>query len=302
MIHGTIPNLRPVCRKLPSIYRSSSPEDAADTLQNDNGTELSEALSSAETVLFNEVTLWIDIRFPTEVNEEKITRITQNAPGGSFEKLTLEDPRRLQSAVGADLRKQRIYLHVSDQTFSINAFICYASKKWTSAEAMVGARTIDEQREIVMKAIAQRGLAGLFECILERHEYVLRILQAITLHMEQRKKDGLPAKILFHCTLGKDRTGIIAMLCQSLVGDSDEEIIEEFVKSKSIKDIASVKLREHFGKLLDSSNMDGADADVMIETLDYLRTQDKYGSVTGYLDFIGFDESWRRRFADVASM
>jgi hypothetical protein len=40
----------------------------------------------------------------------------------------------------------------------------------------------------------------------------------------------------------------------------------------------------------------------MIETLDYLRTQDKYGSVTGYLDSIGFDESWRRRFADVASM
>jgi protein tyrosine/serine phosphatase len=148
--------------------------------------------------------------------------------------------------------------------------------------------------------MAQRGLVGILEMILERHQNVLQVLQAITLHLEQSRASSADKKpmVLLHCTLGKDRTGVIAMLCQSIVGDSDDDIMEEFAKSHCVQDLARVKLKAHFGDLVDSSNLPRADAETMRDTLHYLR--DKYGSVDGYLDCIGLDASWRQRFVAVA--
>merc|ERR1719440_1633375 len=40
------------------------------------------------------------------------------------------------------------------------------------------------------------------------------------------KPGGLPA--FFHCSVGKDRTGLLAMLVLSLVGASDEEIATDY--------------------------------------------------------------------------
>ncbi len=41
-------------------------------------------------------------------------------------------------------------------------------------------------------------------------------------------------KILINCMIGKDRTGIVAMLCEMLLGSSDEEIICEYLLTDEI--------------------------------------------------------------------
>lgn len=300
--HKSIPNFRPVSKKLHCLYRSASPEDVASVLQDDPVAgarpKIPHEAGSAESVLLNEVTLWIDMRFPSEINQEKISSIAQNAPGGTFEKLSLHDPRGLDASLHS-VRKQRTYLYWNDPSFSMDSILGYAAKNWLSADAMDGVISIEQQKALVMKALSDHGLEGLFECILERYNYIFLILQSITLHLEQQRADGeKEPTILFHCTLGKDRTGLISMMCQSMMGESDDDIIEEFVKSHCVEDIAYEKMRPHFGAIVDSSNFARAEADTMRKTLLYLRMNPTYRSVDGYLDCIGFDASWRRRFLE----
>ncbi|KAG7368026.1 protein tyrosine/serine phosphatase [Nitzschia inconspicua] len=298
MHDNTIPNFRSVSKTLPCLYRSSSPEEIAETLRDGDGVS-SASLSPAENILLNEATLWIDIRTSSEVNVDKINFITQKAPGGPFEKMMFQDPRGLEASLHS-ARKQRIYMSSKDPAFSMDYVFEYAVKHWVSADAIVATGMISKENSLVMEAISQRGLGGLFEVILDCHSLIVGILQAITLHLEQRKAVGMGANIIFHCTLGKDRTGIVSMLCQSMVGDSDEQIVKEFVKSHCVEELAAVKLRPLFGKWVESSNFTKADAETMKETLAYIRTNPKYGSVDGYLDYIRFDASWRRRFVEAA--
>lgn len=301
----SIPNFRQVGR-MNSLYRSSNPDAVADLLHQDSDRLNVNALSDAEKAVLHEITLWIDMRFPKEINSEKISRIVQHAPGGPFEMLTFQDPRGLKDALlTAGSGKNRVYLYSEDAPFTMDSMIQYASQNWITSEVFAAAETKQQQHDLVMGVIIQRGLAGLFEMLLERRICVLQILQAVTLHLEewgstcdddQKKK---PPKVLLHCTLGKDRTGVIAMLFQSMVGDSDDDIMEEFAKSQCVQDLAHVKLKAHFGDVVDSSNLPRADAETMKETLNNVR--EKYGSVDGYLDSIGFDASWRRRFVAVVA-
>ena len=93
------------------------------------------------------------------------------------------------------------------------------------------------------------------------------------------------------------------MLCQTILGVSDDEIIADYHLSDVLrkKDEGSAAADSFGGEKvrrkgkLDRSVFSGAPKEAMIETLAWIREQ--YGSVCpGYLDSIGFDESWRRRF------
>ena len=96
--------------------------------------------------------------------------------------------------------------------------------------------------------------------------------------------------------IGKDRTGVIAMLVLSTIGVSDEDIIKDYVKSDSAyADINDSKALVAGLKQVDV-NPDiflRAFPEVMRESLQFVRSE--YGSVENYLDLIGFDESWRRK-------
>jgi Tyrosine phosphatase family len=98
------------------------------------------------------------------------------------------------------------------------------------------------------------------------------------------------------------RTGMLVMLLQSLLGVSDDEIIDDYFRSnesfqKKKDSSSSAGVAATKGKL-DRSIFSGTNRQAMITTLAFLRS--KYGSVSpGYLDDIGFDDDWRRRLVAV---
>lgn len=96
------------------------------------------------------------------------------------------------------------------------------------------------------------------------------------------------------------------MLLQSLLGVSDDEIIEDYFlsnasfqkkKEESSAAAAAATSASSKGKL-DRTIFSGTNRNAMVATLAFLRS--KYGSVSpGYLDQIGFNEQWRRRLIAV---
>lgn len=124
--------------------------------------------------------------------------------------------------------------------------------------------------------------------------------------------------IVIHCVQGKDRTGLFSMLCQSIIGISDKDIIEDYHMSEQnlvpweVDSVASTAaeatLNYTYGdhpKQLSSSLTPklhrefwvGAPKHVMAETLAWIR--ESFGSVNDYLDSIEFDASWRQRFCSL---
>ncbi len=102
--------------------------------------------------------------------------------------------------------------------------------------------------------------------------------------------------ILFHCTAGKDRTGIIAALILALVGVPDYAIVEDYTLSANVY----AEMNDHTAMVgaLSQRNLDpktflGAPPQVMQDTLESIR--ETYGSIEGYCDWIGFGPEWREK-------
>jgi len=102
--------------------------------------------------------------------------------------------------------------------------------------------------------------------------------------------------VAFYCTAGKDRTGMITAIVLALLGVPDESIIEDYSLSANVY----AEMNDHkamVGALsqrnLDAKTFLGAPPQVMKDTLENIRGT--YGSVEGYLDFIGFGEESRER-------
>lgn len=95
--------------------------------------------------------------------------------------------------------------------------------------------------------------------------------------------------IVFHCTAGKDRTGMITSLILSLLGVEDQAIVEDYSLSANVY----AEMNDHkamVGALsqrsLDPKKFLVAPPHVMVEVLAAIRKD--YGSVEGYLTWIGF--------------
>lgn len=86
------------------------------------------------------------------------------------------------------------------------------------------------------------------------------------------------------------------MLCQSLMGMSDDEIVAEYAKSECMRDkdyplTNKVTVKGKF----DRKRFAGSPPQAMRDTLAFIRS--RYDTVCpGYLDHIGFDKLWRDRF------
>jgi protein-tyrosine phosphatase len=133
------------------------------------------------------------------------------------------------------------------------------------AEAIVG----DILQDLYIRALAERGAA------------ITAVLSAIS---------AAPAGVvLFHCTAGKDRTGIIAALMLSLAGVATAEIVEDYARTEQM--IAPL-----IDDLLNSAGERGADVAVikrllgskpetMEATLAHIASE--HGTVEAYLGSIG---------------
>ncbi len=93
--------------------------------------------------------------------------------------------------------------------------------------------------------------------------------------------------ILFHCTAGKDRTGVTAMLLLDLAGADEDLIVEDYAATAlylnpHLKD--QLAMLKKMG-IQDPDAVLGSPKSNMIRTLDHLRKT--YGSAEKYLRLIG---------------
>lgn len=102
--------------------------------------------------------------------------------------------------------------------------------------------------------------------------------------------------VLFHCQKGKDRTGCLAMLIESVLGASDAAIVESYSASAALLDEQGTASTSSSGSSgnggLDWSRFRGSPSSAMSKTLAWVRAE--YGSVDGYLDRAGFGEDERK--------
>ena len=99
--------------------------------------------------------------------------------------------------------------------------------------------------------------------------------------------------ILFNCTAGKDRTGIVAALLLGLVGVSNEDIMYDYaLTAELIPDLVKQLLAESKERGVDTkkhSQMLESPADVIKLTL--VDLEKKYGSVSNYFKTIGLEQT-----------
>ena len=277
---SAIPNFRKATG-LRNLYRSSSPDHLADYL----GT--SRFLSESERFVLFDATLLVDLRSPSEVDVSKRQALMEGAPGGHFEEV--DGLASMQNC-----RAKRQILLLKDCTPTKADFFNYVMKNWVLSSKL-DTSAEDASLDAVFDAINSRGLMGLVEVILGNKNFISTVLKAITIHME-RNHNG---KVLISCNIGKDRTGVIVMLCESMLGVKDSEIVADFAKSRCIHSLAAMRYAEVFHGRVDAECFADSSPETMALTLGYLRH--KYGSIPEYLDSTGFDETWRARFVAALS-
>ncbi len=99
--------------------------------------------------------------------------------------------------------------------------------------------------------------------------------------------------VMFHCTAGKDRTGVVAMVLLSICGVGDESILDDYELTNSY----GPPRAEQFSDLLRARGLDPdafatlwtAPRSVMRNVLHGMR--ERWGSIDGYLEHAGIDAS-----------
>ncbi|EJD39302.1 hypothetical protein AURDEDRAFT_187452 [Auricularia subglabra TFB-10046 SS5] len=120
---------------------------------------------------------------------------------------------------------------------------------------------------------------------------------AILRHIRDRPQEG----ILFHCSAGKDRTGVIAALILALAGAYDEVIAADYALTQLGLAPYQSMIAAHFAANSDFTpspenvtRMMSSEPETMFALLRFMRQ--KYGGAEGYCAKLGFSHS------DVARM
>ncbi|MDD8048673.1 MAG: tyrosine-protein phosphatase [Thomasclavelia sp.] len=92
--------------------------------------------------------------------------------------------------------------------------------------------------------------------------------------------------IMFNCSAGKDRTGIIAALLLDLAGCHEYDIVKDYSESYENNLPIISKLEQMIGE--EQQKYLGSSPDIMMKFLDYIT--ETYGSAKAYLLSIGLDE------------
>jgi protein-tyrosine phosphatase len=99
--------------------------------------------------------------------------------------------------------------------------------------------------------------------------------------------------LLFHCSAGKDRTGVAAALLLLLAGVSDDEIIEDYAWSAALLEPLMELWRPRFEEdgisEEQARRLMGSEPEDMAATLLHIR--ETWGGAEGYMSSIGMDPS-----------
>ena len=147
-------------------------------------------------------------------------------------------------------------------------------------------------KDVFLSEINSGGLPMLNELLLRMGAPgIKRVLHLIS--------DESRHPICFYCTAGKDRTGVIAAIILAAMGAEDDDIVEDYSLSANVY----AEINDHTAMVgaLSQRNLNpktflGAPPQVMKDTMKAIK--ENYGSVEGYLDFIGFGEEDRQKLRD----
>jgi protein-tyrosine phosphatase len=118
--------------------------------------------------------------------------------------------------------------------------------------------------------------------------YIIEAMKKSLLEVFKIFVDHPYETILFHCSAGKDRTGIISGLLLDLVGCHDYDIVKDYSESYE----NNIEINEQLKTMMEEENEEYLKSSprYMMELLDYLR--EHYGSSKEYLHNIGlsYDE------------
>ena len=104
--------------------------------------------------------------------------------------------------------------------------------------------------------------------------------------------------VIFHCQKGKDRTGIVAMLLQSILEEDDELIVRDYALSGELlgEEQATPKEERSSGGMIDWNYFRGSPASAMVDTMEW--TRQRYGSIGDYLGTTRVDEELLQCFRE----
>ncbi len=128
--------------------------------------------------------------------------------------------------------------------------------------------------DVRMAAMPGFHVAGFYQDLIDSHEMVYQIFDFIL------KQKGC---VLYHCSAGKDRTGVVSMLLLGLCGVAKEDIIASYQVSRTyLKDHVELNLPPEL------MNLNYTEPEWMEETYDFLI--DKYHSFEEYFLTVGFSK------------
>ncbi|HEY3503849.1 MAG TPA: tyrosine-protein phosphatase [Actinocatenispora sp.] len=104
--------------------------------------------------------------------------------------------------------------------------------------------------------------------------------------------DAAGGGTVFHCTAGKDRTGVVAAVVLALLGVPDETIAEDYAASQASEEqYFAWRARQRPDEPPVIGNGNAAPAEAILTFLAALRM--RYGSVAGYVERAGLDRAGR---------
>mmetsp|Transcript_13790 Transcript_13790/g.41632 ORF Transcript_13790/g.41632 Transcript_13790/m.41632 type:complete len:434 (+) Transcript_13790:648-1949(+) len=220
--------------------------------------------------------------------------IIQTARLRGFEKWDRFSKRRneqIEVEMQPDLPGQLVVHHVGliEKTRYLRSLLTRLPRRTILSGALSAVFSQSRAKSIVLSEVNRGGLPLLYEILLESAGTQLHTVLKIITRAAER---GQPS--LFYCKLGKDRTGITAVLVLSACGASEEEILADYTRSDAVKGIALGGL-ENTKELegLDVNAFSAAPREAMATALQYVR--ETYGTLHGYMDFIGFTAEDRAR-------
>lgn len=199
-----------------------------------------------------------------------------------------EDPNATPAFQRVFHRKERHFVSIMNEWKYVKGTTSKLRKRditkaiLKSPGALVSRRVRSSIKKPFLDEINDGGLPMLNELLLRFGapgiKYVLELCSDRSMH-----------PIAFHCTAGKDRTGLITAVILGLCGAEVEDIVEDYSLSANVY----AEMNDHkamVGALsqrsLDPKTFLGAPPHVMREILEAI--DEEYGSVQGYCDWIGF--------------
>ena len=151
---------------------------------------------------------------------------------------------------------------------------------------MTGDNLINRWGSIPVPDDSSVRLSTMYSTVIdERGDMVKTILESVSQH------GALPA--VFHCTAGKDRTGVLSALLLGIAGVPREGIVEDYALSARFLYGTSVVPPDGSGETasppFEEYQLKWCPPDAMGLTLDHLDT--KYGGIEAYVRSVGVDDA-----------